>query len=122
MTPSEFKAWFEGFTEAMDGRPTERQWDAIKRRVGEIDGRPVTERVFIDCYWPEFRPFGWHPWYTWIHNGSAAALVPHAGSSGVTDLGVPASDNRFVNTTMQVRFDSHAAMAALGRREFSPLD
>ncbi len=36
MTPIEFKAWFEGFTEAMDKLPTAKQWARIKERVSEI--------------------------------------------------------------------------------------
>jgi len=34
MTPNEFKAWFDGFTEAFEGRiPTKAQWGRIKDRV-----------------------------------------------------------------------------------------
>lgn len=52
MTPKEFKAWFDGFTEALTGCPNKAQWTRIKERVAEIDGAPVTERVFVDRYWP----------------------------------------------------------------------
>ena len=38
MTPKEFKAWFDGFTEEISGLPSEKQWDRIKARVAEIDG------------------------------------------------------------------------------------
>jgi hypothetical protein len=55
MTPNEFKAWFDGFTEAFEGRiPTKAQWGRIKDRVAEIDGKPVTERVYVDRYWPAY--------------------------------------------------------------------
>jgi hypothetical protein len=54
MTPREFKAWFEGFTEAFSGVPTKAQWARIKERVSEIDGQPITERVFIDRWWPHY--------------------------------------------------------------------
>lgn len=33
MTPSEFKAWFEVFCEAVDGTPTPKQWAKIKAKV-----------------------------------------------------------------------------------------
>lgn len=46
MTPQEFKAWFEGFTEAMTGLPTEAQWEKIKDRVSKIDGRVTTYPVY----------------------------------------------------------------------------
>jgi hypothetical protein len=58
MTPMEFKAWFDGFTESIDKTPTQKQWARIKERVGEIDGKPTTERVYIDRYidryWPRY--------------------------------------------------------------------
>lgn len=33
MTPSEFTAWFYGFTEGMDGPPNAEQWLRIKEQV-----------------------------------------------------------------------------------------
>ena len=56
MTNSEFKAWFYGFTEAMDGVPNKKQWDRITARVKEIDGSPVT-KVYVDRYWPGGYPY-----------------------------------------------------------------
>lgn len=56
MTPQEFKAWFDGFTEAFTGCPTKAQWTRIKARVAEIDGQPVTERIYVDRYWPTIYP------------------------------------------------------------------
>jgi hypothetical protein len=59
MTPSEFKAWFDGFTEAFDNRvPTKAQWERVKARVAEIDGKPVTHTVYLDRYWPGQLNFG----------------------------------------------------------------
>lgn len=58
MTPSEFKAWFEGFTDAMSGPPTKAQWAKIKERVDMIDGTPISP-VVIREYWPRY-----YPWYT----------------------------------------------------------
>lgn len=52
MTPKEFKAWFEGFVEAMTDHPTPAQWEKIKLRVGQIDGTPITYPVYLDRYWP----------------------------------------------------------------------
>jgi hypothetical protein len=59
MNTAEFKAWFEGFTEAMDRAPNAKQWKRIKERVDEIDGTATTERVFIDRYWRRY----WEPYY-----------------------------------------------------------
>lgn len=52
MTPAEFKAWFDGFTEAFTGCPTKAQWGRIKERVSEIDGKAVTERICHELSWP----------------------------------------------------------------------
>ncbi len=57
MTENEFKAWFEGFSEGIDGSPTEKQWERIKKQVKSITGTPVTERVFVDRYWRDSRPW-----------------------------------------------------------------
>lgn len=40
-TVSEFKAWFEGFTEAMDGPPDAKQWARIQSKVKEIADKPA---------------------------------------------------------------------------------
>ena len=49
MTLSEFKAWFAGYAEEMDGPPTPKQWEKIKERVGKIDGTPITARFIADA-------------------------------------------------------------------------
>ena len=51
----EFKAWFEGFTEAMTKLPTVKQWARIKARVDEIDGMETTWPIFIDRYARPYR-------------------------------------------------------------------
>jgi hypothetical protein len=67
MTLSEFKAWFEGFTEDMDGAPTAKQFKKIKAKVADIDGAPVPIHIFRDRYWlpnwPNRERFG-EPWIT----------------------------------------------------------
>lgn len=57
MTPSEFKAWFDGFTESMEGRPTDKQWRRIKKRVSEINEYAITEQHFRRYYYEPFRPY-----------------------------------------------------------------
>ena len=46
MTLNEFKAWFEGFTEMMEGAPTEKQWRRIKARVVDISNDVVKLPVY----------------------------------------------------------------------------
>ena len=45
MTPSEFKAWFEGFTEAVPGVPTKAQW---ARLVAAELGLPDVRLTDVD--------------------------------------------------------------------------
>ena len=66
MTLSEFKAWFEGFTELMSGPPTADQWKRIKKRVREIDGEWTPRHIFVDRYV--------HPYRTW--RGSTSISDP----------------------------------------------
>ena len=81
MTPNEFKSWFQGFTELMEQRmPTRAQWERIKERVAEIDGKAVTERVFVDRYWPYYWPYQhyyqqWPPLYTTCNTGGTSGMV-----------------------------------------------
>jgi hypothetical protein len=118
MTPNEFKAWFDGFTEAFEGRiPTKAQWGRIKDRVAEIDGKPVTERVYVDRYWPTYiRTVPSYPLTTWTSCGMSN-----------TTAGVPANSHTMSppNTSSQYvsapSFNSSQAMADLGRAEAKSL-
>mgnify|MGYP001599249857 CR=1 FL=1 len=67
---SEFKAWFDGFTEEMDGTPTPKQWKKIKERVKEITADYTPPTIFVDRYY-----------YPWRHHWDC---VPYwAGTTGV---------------------------------------
>lgn len=114
MTPSEFKAWFGGFTEALDDRPSDEQWKRIKARVAEIDGQPVTERIYVDRYLPYYSrgPYN-HPNYFWgappyVYAGNAFTLN---GTNTVTGTGQQTTS-----------FNSQTAMLALGRAEAQSLN
>lgn len=103
MTQAEFKAWFDGFTENIEKAPSLKQWARIKERVGEIDGKTVTERVYIDRYWPSYDYHSWRPYYT----GAIAGLSLASGgiTSGTTTLQASAQNGQFSSTN---------AMYALG--------
>lgn len=108
MTPQEFKAWFDGFTEAMSGCPTKAQWGRIKERVAEIDGRAVTERVYLDRYWWGYHSHNHNPreWITYCSNTSNGVGV---GSSALAQAGS--------NYQNSASFDSANAMYALGKND-----
>jgi len=103
MTPAEFKSWFEGFTEAMSGVPTKAQWSRIKERVSQIDGKPTTERVFIDRYYTPYI----HYWPCII--GSFTGGVGIGGGGGGGGAG-----GTGVGSVSNGRFDASTAMYSLG--------
>ena len=37
MTVSEFKAWLDGFSAAINGAPNQEQWETIKGKLSTID-------------------------------------------------------------------------------------
>jgi hypothetical protein len=104
MTPVEFKAWFEGFTEALTGVPNKEQWKRIKARVAEIDGTPVTKEVFRDRYWG---PYYHGPWWTTSYTNT----VP-CGSMTSTLLAQQLSYSR-----SNQAYASTQAMYALGKAD-----
>lgn len=136
MKITEFKAWFEGFTENIEGAPTEAQFEKIKAKVAEIDGQPVTERVYLDRYvvpwrrtWDEY----WGPRYDLLPKVTCDGTEPYRpDKSGIAHIWDPDRNPiRFgadtgsvtvrqgpVRTLMNSDFDSHAAMRDLGRMEF----
>lgn len=95
MTLSEFKAWFDGYTENMDETPNKKQWKRIQARVKEIDGQTVTERVYLDRYWPTINRF--------TYNGPFVATC----ETLVSGISVQSTSD----TTI---FNSTTAMAHLG--------
>lgn len=59
MTPNEFKAWFEGYTEAIDRTPTRKQWLRICERVSEISQAATVEYIYSNgllsrTWWPDW--------------------------------------------------------------------
>lgn len=69
MTLSEFKAWFEGFTENIDGQPNKKQWQRIKIRVGEISSEPTPYPFYIERYVRPYREW-WPPPISWTTNNT----------------------------------------------------
>ena len=72
----EFKAWFEGYTEAMKGAPTEKQWARIKEQVKKIDG------PWQYYSWPMYNP----PRYTipavWYSNNAGGGSMSETVTAG----------------------------------------
>jgi hypothetical protein len=122
MTPNEFKAWFDGFTEAFDKAPSQKQWARIKERVAEIDGKPVTEKVFVDRYWLQHVPYSRPPYWHWLYYTSNTG--GNIGGVGVGSVSNHAAayqnaQQEYSNATQSqlTAYNSIGAMAALGRAE-----
>lgn len=120
MTLSEFKAWFEGFTEGMEAAPTEAQFSKIKAKVALIDGAPVTYPIFVDRYVPQYWPHNGYPWGYPITSVGGFTLDATASDAGKVTFGQfsyapvePASKG----DSQTVPFDSITAMRDLGRAE-----
>lgn len=122
MTPQEFKSWFDGFTEALTTVPTKAQWARIKERVAEIDGKPVTERVFVDRYWPTYYPT-YIPTYTpayryygggWSTVGTNTSTYAQGCSEGLAQGATSLGDN-------MTMFSSDEALYVLGRADAQSL-
>lgn len=105
MNLSEFKAWFDGFTESMEGKPTDKQWKRIKEQVKKIDGTATSYPVYIDRYWR--RPWN-EPYWTYL---SAMSTCETLAGSKATLVSSKVSEDLSNN------FDSVAAMYAAGKAE-----
>lgn len=130
MTLSEFKAWFSGYTEAIEEKPTQKQWDRIKARVDEIDNMPTTQTIYIEKYWPfGYRgPYVGSP-YVYCSNSTItanAAGTPLSMASMTSERN--AAETPTVNLGGQhsvvdpghahgAQWDSGVAMAALGKAD-----
>ena len=51
MTLQEFKAWFEGYTESLNGPPGEKQWKRICDRVKEINSSMAVPYAQLPPYY-----------------------------------------------------------------------
>lgn len=114
MILSEFKAWFEGFTEGLEAAPTKAQFDRIKAKVADITGTPLTQTVYVDRYvrdipYSYYPPYYVRPYGAWGGISSAVSGTLNLVNGGIAqNAGAYGSSNAF---------DSHSAMHALGKAE-----
>jgi len=102
MNLSEFKAWFEGFTENLDGPPNTKQWKRITKRVEEITSDATPWPIFVDRY---IRPY---PQITWTV-GSPTTLT--GGTCG------DVTSNALTLQAEGQLFNANDAFAQLGRND-----
>lgn len=114
MTPSEFKSWFDGFVEGMDSQPNENQWERIKARVAEIDGKPVTYPVYVNRYWPS----GYYPSWQYLSATSGTSVTNTSHSQDAAkNWGAYANAQNAQNLCNSNSFDGTIAMYALGKAD-----
>lgn len=112
MTLSEFRAWFEGYTEGLEGAPTAAQFARIKEKVAQISGTPITERVYVDRYVNPWRPY-WDRY--WAAGDIGSTIVGNATVSA--NLAALGAFSQSGDAQSYASFDSHEAMRELGRME-----
>lgn len=95
MTLAEFKAWFEGFTEDMDGPPNAKQFKRIKAKVGEITGAPITQTVIRE-YVDRYRPY----WYSSMNDVMIGGKLT-AYSTALSTAGQNGTVGEFFNSTVE---------------------
>lgn len=124
MTLQEFKNWFDGFQEGIDGVPNKKQWTRVCERIAEIDGNVTTEIVFRERYWWPPLPYPW-----WASGTVTAGSTGSTSSSGTIQLGGQSSfpDAHFRQHTVgslttngyiaPCGFNSSTAFHELGRED-----
>lgn len=126
MTLSEFKAWFEGYTDGMDEKaPSAKQWAKIKEKVAAIDGAPTLQTIWLDHYrryYPSYAPYWANPSPQWGSGGTFMGGIYTAagGVSGgnAVSLALSNFDNSAAPGGGETdSFDPHSAMYALGKAE-----
>ena len=81
---SEFKAWFQGFTEEMKGLPTKEQWSKIKKHVSEISADYTPATVFVDRYVYPYRRYWDHLPY-WCAGNTTLSASNNTAQASLAD-------------------------------------
>jgi len=115
MTPQEFRAWFEGFTECLSGTPNREQWDRIKARVKEIDGFTITYPIYVNKYVPQPYPY-WNTLYTGVSSSNLQCTYT-GGASSLSNAIICVSDSYTTQYSVNNDFNSITAMYSLGQAE-----
>lgn len=124
MTLSEFKAWFEGFSEGIDKVPNAKQFEKIKAKVAEINGAPITQTIFVDRYVRPYPSHWEHPYATWGDPHPLKTWYGTSKSFGTDTNPTFGANSQYAyidpaskGDNQTVEFDIHAAMRELGRAE-----
>lgn len=114
MKLNEFKAWFEGYTESMEGAPSKKQWERIKEQVAAVDGvaiTPYSYPVYIDRY---VRPYYPQYWGQAMGVGNVSTVLLSGQAQNSANY-VSALNNSSQSAGQS--FDGASAMYAAGKAE-----
>jgi hypothetical protein len=112
MNLTEFKAWFEGFTEALDGPPGPKAWARIQEQVAAIVPEPTKPREFHTHYHRE--PW-WQHWngYSPVSWGTSHVATIGTAQSHAVLHSADAADNIWAS----VPWNAAEAFLNMGRAE-----
>lgn len=108
MNLAEFKAWFEGFTESMEGAPTRLQWERIKEQIESITPEPTPTPMpdLVDRYVRPM-PDRWaQPHITWQTDDRVVLL--NETTSGGVNIPAAMSGEEFLKTAGMLEYDKLA--------------
>jgi hypothetical protein len=88
MNLGEFKAWFEGFTEALDGPPGPKAWRRICEQVKAIKAEPTPFPTIIREYLPRYPT-----WYPYWGGGWSTGLTANSGGLNVAQSNMNVLDD-----------------------------
>lgn len=116
MNLSEFKFWFDGFTDHMKGPPSAEAWKKIKAKIESIkDDPPVTKEIFInDYYWPSTYRKIWRYNEAWMSRTRDSNIKLCASSLKLADQFFRTKDDHQID---QSPFDAKSAFRLLGKAE-----
>jgi len=133
VTLSEFKAWFEGFSEGIEAAPTADQFAKIKAKVALIDGAPITYPIYVERVKEVYPKWPNYPLFPYWASQSGGTTISYAtqttnlsfldavgrtdGIGKATAAGYAYIDPATKGDTQTEVFDSHAAKRELGRAE-----
>lgn len=72
MSATEFKAWFQGFSEGMGKMPNAKQWKLIQERAAQIDDKETIVYRERPTWYPSWY---WTPNYNFTMSGSTSDQV-----------------------------------------------
>ena len=105
MTPNEYKAWLDGFSEGIKGSPTKEQWEKIKNKTMELHDSGYQYPVYFPLYQPAptYQPI-YPSWGTYTVGAGGGVCETYGGGSPIggatsftVNAGVPQQTSGLLN-------------------------